>query len=112
MHAEVDGERLSTKEFVNFFIILVSAGNETTRNAISHGMRLLTLYPAQRKILFDDYDAFAWTAAEEIVRFETPISNMCRVLTEDVMIQGVTINAGERSSPNARVGQHRLATNP
>ena len=96
MHAVVDGERLSTKEFVNFFILLVSAGNETTRNAISHGMRLLTLHPDQRKILFDDYNSFAWTAAEEIVRFETPISNMCRVLTEDVVIKGATIAAGEK----------------
>lgn len=96
MHAEVEGERLTTKEFVNFFILLLSAGNETTRNAISHGMRLLTLHPDQRKILFDDYESFAWTAVEEIVRFETPISNMCRVLTEDVVIQGVPIAAGEK----------------
>ena len=96
MHAEVDGERLTTKEFINFFILLVSAGNETTRNAISHGMRLLTLHPDQREILFADYESFAWTAAEEIVRFETPISNMCRVLTQDAVIQGVTISAGEK----------------
>ena len=96
MHAEVEGERLTTKEFVNFFILLVSAGNETTRNAISHGMRLLTHYPDQRAILFDDYESFAWNAAEEIVRFETPISNMCRVLTEDAVIQGVKIAAGEK----------------
>lgn len=96
MHAEVDGERLTSKEFINFFILLVSAGNETTRNAISHGLRLLTLYPDQREILYGNYDSFAWTAAEEIVRFETPISNMCRVLTEDVVIQGVKIASGEK----------------
>ena len=42
------------------------------------------------------YESFAWTAAEEIVRFETPISNMCRVLTEDVVIQGVKIASGEK----------------
>ena len=96
MHAQVDGERLTAKEFVNFFILLVSAGNETTRNAVSHGMRLLTLHPDQRQILFDDYESFAWSAAEEIVRFETPITNMCRVLTEDVVIHGMTIAAGEK----------------
>ena len=96
MHAEVEGERLTAKEFVNFFILLVSAGNETTRNAISHGMRLLTQHPEQRRILFGDFESIAWTAAEEIVRFETPISNMCRVLTEDVMIEGVPLGAGEK----------------
>jgi cytochrome P450 len=45
MHAEVDGERLSAQEFGSFFILLVVAGNETTRNAISHGMHLLTSPP-------------------------------------------------------------------
>lgn len=96
MHAEVDGEHLTSKEFVNFFILLVSAGNETTRNAISHGMRLLTLHPDQREVLWNDFESYAWNAAEEIVRYETPISNMCRVLTEDVVIQGVPIAAGEK----------------
>jgi methyl-branched lipid omega-hydroxylase len=96
VHADVDGERLSTRDFVNFFILLVSAGNETTRNAISHGMRLLTLFPEQRRILFDDFGSYAWSAAEEIVRFETPISNMCRVLTKDVVIHGTRVAAGEK----------------
>ena len=96
MEAEVDGERLSSKEFANFFSLLVSAGNETTRNAISHGMHLLTLHPEQREIWFGNFDTYAWNAAEEIVRYETPISNMCRVLTEGVVIQGVPIQAGEK----------------
>ena len=48
MHAEVDGERLTAQEFGSFFILLVVAGNETTRNAISHGMKLLTDHPDQR----------------------------------------------------------------
>ena len=45
---------------------------------------------------FDNYESLAWHAAEEIVRFETPISNMCRVLTHDMAIQGVPIAAGEK----------------
>ncbi|MFM7537109.1 MAG: hypothetical protein ACKO91_15125 [Acidimicrobiales bacterium] len=49
MHAEVDGERLTGKEFANFFILLLSAGNETTRNATSHGLRLLTRHRDQRR---------------------------------------------------------------
>ena len=96
MAAEVDGERLTAKEFATFFILLVSAGNETTRNAISHGMRLLTLFPDQRRAWFDDFEAHAASAAEEIVRFETPITNMARVLTEDVVVHGVHLAAGEK----------------
>ena len=55
MHAEVDGERLTTQEFASFFILLVVAGNETTRNAISWGMKLLTDHPDQRQIWWDDF---------------------------------------------------------
>jgi cytochrome P450 len=96
MHAEVDGERLNSREFANFFILLISAGNETTRNAITHGLRLLTANPDQRAVWFDDYDTHAPTAVEEIVRYETLISNMCRVLTRDVELHGVTLREGEK----------------
>lgn len=96
MHAEVDGERLTSKEFANFFILLLSAGNETTRNATTHGLRLLTRNPGQRMIWFDDFDAHAATAVEEIVRCEPLISNMCRVLTRDVELHGITLHAGEK----------------
>ncbi len=54
MHAEVDGERLTSQEFGSFFILLVVAGNETTRNAIAHGMKLLTDHPDQRTTWFDE----------------------------------------------------------
>ena len=96
MHAEVDGERLTTQEFANFFGLLVGAGNETTRNAISHGMRLLTLHPDQRQTWFDNFDQYAYRAADEIVRFETPITHMARVATADTVIRGVPIKAGEK----------------
>lgn len=96
MHAEIDGERLTTNEFANFFILLLSAGNETTRNAIAHGLRLLTAHPDQRAIWFANFEAHAATAVEEIVRVEPLISNMARVLTRDVEIRGVTIAAGEK----------------
>jgi cytochrome P450 len=96
MHAEVDGERLTSKEFANFFILLLSAGNETTRNATTHGLRLLTMNPDQRAIWFDDYETHAATAVEEIVRCEPLISNMCRVLTRDIELHGVSLRAGEK----------------
>ncbi len=57
MNAIVDGERLTAQEFGSFFILLVVAGNETTRNAISHGMKLLTDHPAQKDLWFNDFDA-------------------------------------------------------
>ena len=56
MHAEVDGERLTTSEFGSFFILLVVAGNETTRNAISYGMKVLTDHPDQRTAWSADFD--------------------------------------------------------
>ena len=51
MAAEVDGDQLTPQEFGSFFILLVVAGNETTRNAISHGLKALTDYPEQRTIV-------------------------------------------------------------
>ena len=69
MHAEVDGERLTAQEFGSFFILLVVAGNETTRNAISHGMHLLTEHPDQRDALVERLRRRTLaTAVEEIVR--------------------------------------------
>ena len=59
MHAEVDGERLTSAEFGSFFILLVVAGNETTRNAMSHGMKALTDFPDQRTLWWDDFGGVA-----------------------------------------------------
>ena len=96
MRAEVDGERLSPQEFANFFGLLVGAGNETTRNAISHGMRMLTLFPDERRKWFSNFDTYAYNAADEIVRVETPITHMARVATHDTVIRDTKIRAGEK----------------
>jgi cytochrome P450 len=96
MHAEVDGERLTAQEFGSFFILLAVAGNETTRNAISHGMRALTQYPDQRQIWFDDFDTHTKTAVEEIVRWATPVIHFRRTATEDVVLKGTEIKAGDK----------------
>jgi cytochrome P450 len=96
MHAEVEGERLSTQEFGSFFILLVVAGNETTRNAISWGMKMLTEHPDQKAMWFADYDRHAKTAAEEIVRWATPVIHFRRTATEDTEIAGQPIAAGEK----------------
>jgi cytochrome P450 len=96
MTAEVEGERLTVGEFGSFFVLLVVAGNETTRNAISHGLLELTRHPDQRAALLDDLPGTIDTAVEEIVRWATPVIHFRRTATEDVDIRGQQIKAGEK----------------
>lgn len=96
MAAEVDGEQLTAQEFGSFFILLVVAGNETTRNAISHGMKALTDNPDQRELLYGDFETHSKTAMEEIVRFATPVIHFRRTATADTEISGTPIKAGEK----------------
>ncbi|BBZ36069.1 cytochrome P450 [Mycolicibacterium confluentis] len=98
VNAEVDGERLTTAEIESFFILLLAAGNETTRNAISHGMVAMTRYPDERAKWFNDFDACAGTAVEEIVRWASPIIFMRRNLTADYEMGGVQMKAGDKVS--------------
>jgi len=95
MHADVEGEALTTQEFGSFFILLVVAGNETTRNAISHGMKALTDYPEQRRIWMEN-DAVTPTAVEEIVRWSTPVIHFRRTASRDTVIGGQEIGKGEK----------------
>jgi cytochrome P450 len=96
MHAEVDGDRLTAQEFGSFFILLVVAGNETTRNAITHGMRLLTDNPDQKAIWFADFETVTKTAVDEIVRYATPVIHFRRTATEDVRIGQTQLHAGDK----------------
>lgn len=83
MHAEVDGERLSAAEFGSFFVLLCTAGNETTRNAIAHGLLELSRHPDQRRKLVEDPSLWP-TAVEEIVRWSTPVIHFRRTATTEV----------------------------
>jgi methyl-branched lipid omega-hydroxylase len=96
VHAEVEGEVLTPQEFGSFFILLVAAGNETTRNAISHGMKLLTDHPEQREIWMNDFEAVAPTAVEEIVRYASPVIHFRRTAVTDAEIGGQAIKAGDK----------------
>jgi cytochrome P450 len=96
MAAELDGDQLTSQEFGSFFILLVVAGNETTRNAISHGLKLLTDNPEQRKVWFDDYDAHAKTAVEEIVRLASPVIHFRRTVTADTEVGGQQLHEGDK----------------
>ena len=114
MNAEVDGQRLSAQEFGSFFILLVVAGNETTRTAIGHGMRELTLNRDQRELWFNDFETHTKTAVEEIVRYATPVIHFRRTATEDTEINGQKITAGEKVVMFYQSGNRdeRVFTNP
>jgi len=98
VQAEVDGEKLTTSEIASFFLLLAIAGNETTRNAISHGVLALTRYPEQREKWWADFDGLRHSAVEEIVRWASPVVYMRRTLKSDVELRGVTMSAGDKVS--------------
>jgi cytochrome P450 len=95
--ANIDGEQLTSAELASFFILLVVAGNETTRNAISHGLMLLTEYPAQRALLLDDLEGRIGGAVEEIVRYASPVLFMRRTLTRDYTMNGHDYREGDKA---------------
>jgi methyl-branched lipid omega-hydroxylase len=96
VQAELEGERLTSGEVASFFILLVIAGNETTRNAISHGVLALSRYPEQRDDWWNHYDEVAPTAVEEIVRWASPVAYMRRTVTCDTELSGVTMRTGDK----------------
>jgi cytochrome P450 len=100
MQAEIEDEngrhRLTSGELGSFFLLLVVAGNETTRTAISHGMKMLTEHSDQRKLWVDDFEAVSPTAVEEIVRWSTPVINFRRTATRDAMVGGQEVKAGQK----------------
>ncbi len=81
--AEVNGEALTPAELAQFFILLTGAGTETTRNAITWGIHLLTRHPEQRDAWLADLDGVTPTAVEEIVRWTTPVIAQRRTVAED-----------------------------
>jgi cytochrome P450 len=96
VNAEVEGERLTESELGSFFVLLVAAGNETTRNAISHGMKALCEFPAERARWMADFERIAPTAVEEIVRWASPVMHFRRTATRDTELHGQRIRAGEK----------------
>ena len=96
LNAELEGGLLTQQELASFFVLLVAAGNETTRNAISHGMKALTDFPDERRKWFGDFDGKAPTAIEEIVRWATPVIHFRRTATGDTELSGQKIRAGEK----------------
>jgi cytochrome P450 len=96
VHAEIEGERLTEREFDTMLLILVVAGNETTRQAIGHGMLALVEHPAEWRRLRDEPE-LVWTAgADEILRWSSPVLHFRRTATRDVELGGRTIRAGDK----------------
>ena len=96
VHAEVDGDRMSDEDMGSFFVLLVVAGNETTRNSISHGMKALCDNPDQRARFRADFDAMAPKAVEEMVRWASPVIFMRRTTTQKCTLGGQELNEGEK----------------
>jgi len=92
---EVDGERLSNQEIASFFILLLVAGNETTRNAISQGVLALHEHPDQRARWAAD-PGLDRTAVEEIVRWTSPVTWMRRTATRDGEVNGHRFREGDK----------------
>jgi cytochrome P450 len=80
----------------SFFVLLVVAGNETTRNAISHGMKALCDNPDERRRWAADFEGVADSAIEEIVRWASPVIHMRRTCTRDTELGGQPLGEGEK----------------
>ncbi len=95
IEAEIDGDRLSEHEFDLFFLLIVTAGNETTRHAMSNGLLALLEHPAERDRLLADPSLIP-RAAEEILRFAPSLLHFRRTARSDVELRGQTIRAGDK----------------
>ncbi|MDP7734229.1 cytochrome P450 [Mycobacterium paragordonae] len=92
--AEVDGEKLNRDQLNEFFLLLAIAGNETTRNTLSHGILALSRHPEQQALLARDSEAVK-PAVEELLRWASPVMHFRRTVTRDVEIRGRQIPAGD-----------------
>ena len=93
VNADLDGQHLDEAEFGFFFILLTVAGNETTRNAISHGMNAFLEHPESWELFKRERPA---TTVDEIVRWATPVNCFQRTATHDTQVGGVDIKEGQR----------------
>jgi cytochrome P450 len=96
INADLGDDQLSAGDLASFFILLVVAGNETTRNAISWGLTYLTDHPDQRAAWAADFEAMAPNAVEEIVRVASPVTYMRRTALRDTEINGQEIAEGDK----------------
>ncbi|TDD31939.1 cytochrome P450 [Actinomadura sp. KC06] len=91
----MDGEPLSDRDFDNYFLLLVVAGNETTRHAITHAMRALIDHPGQAERLRADPGLMP-AAVEEFLRWASPVYHFRRTATRDTEVNGTAISEGDK----------------
>jgi cholest-4-en-3-one 26-monooxygenase len=93
--AAVQGEELTSDELLMFLCILIVAGNETTRNAITGGLRAFSEFPDEKQKLLDD-PALIDLAVDEIVRYVSPVISFCRTVTRDHVLHGKDLKEGDK----------------
>ncbi len=96
VQAEVDGDRLTDAELNWFFLLLVNAGGDTTRNLVAAGVQLLFDHPDERARLQGDLDGLLPTAVDEMLRYTSPVAHFRRTAMEDTVIREVPIAAGDK----------------
>jgi cytochrome P450 len=96
VEAEVDGDRLTDAEIAAFFVLLSVAGNDTTRNTITHSVLALQDNPDQRQYLLDKYDDRIGVAIEELVRWASPVLSFRRTALADAVIADQKIAKGQK----------------
>ncbi|MFC9788266.1 cytochrome P450 [Rhodococcus sp. NPDC127528] len=95
VHAEIDGHRLTDEEIVAETLLILIGGDETTRHVLSGGMEQLLRNPEQRDKLVADRTLIP-QALEEMLRWASPVKNMCRTVTRDVEFHGTQLREGEK----------------
>lgn len=96
LQAEVEGRRLTDPEFLLFFLLLIDAGGDTTRNLLSTGLLALEENPDQRAWLMADLPGRLASAREELLRYASPVIYMRRTATRDTQVGGAPIKAGDK----------------
>ena len=94
VHAEVDGKPLTEQQLQGYLFVILAAGNETTQNAISGGVNAMLEHPEQRDLLCSD-PGLVNSAAEEILRWTSPVVQFARTAVEDFELSGTKIEAGQ-----------------
>jgi cytochrome P450 family 142 subfamily A polypeptide 1 len=96
VNAELDGDRLSEEEILQESLLILIGGDETTRHVMTGGLLALIQHPDQKRRLAADPKRHMLSAVEEMLRWVSPIQNMNRTATRDVVLRGQTLREGDR----------------
>jgi cytochrome P450 len=97
LQAEVDGERLTDLEFNMFFLLLINAGGDTTRNLVAAGILAMMDHPGEQARLAADPTLLP-SAIEEMLRYTSPVTVFVRTATKDTELHGISVKAGDRAA--------------